>query len=71
MRAPRRFATIHCNASVCAGEADPTGLIGQNRQVTFTATLRRKPNAFNLYHQIQLLRRLGRADVDEAWAWVL
>ncbi|CAJ1449087.1 unnamed protein product [Effrenium voratum] len=56
------FATVHATVAVVAGVDDPSMLVQQNRGITLGSSIRRRPNAFNLLHQIRLLSKMGKQE---------
>lgn len=67
----RSFSTVHCFVSVIAGKEDAFQLVNTHRSITMGSVLRRRPNAFNLLHQQQLLERVGEKDSMKAGQLVL
>ena len=40
-------------------DSEDAGLVNTNRGITMSSAIRRKPNAFNLLHQLLFLQRTG------------
>lgn len=60
----RTFSTVHCNVTVARSD-DATLLVETNRQITFGAVVRRRPNAFTLVHQMRFMKRANLLDSTE------
>lgn len=63
----RSFQTVHANVSVFDRRC-PSILVETNRSITFGSAVRRKPNCFQLVHQMRVLRQLhGESQEEVAW----
>lgn len=60
------FGTIYATVSDIGKDA--SSLVATNRHITLAASVRRRPNAFNLYFQLKFLHKVGTAEnVERAW----
>lgn len=65
----RSLGAVHCNVILIDDDEAAGDFVIQNRSVTFASALRRKPNAFNLLHQMKLMARTPNCRGTEASLW--